>query len=390
MNEEWKEIEGYSSYEVSSKGQIRDKQTQEIKSLLWNGNFLCINLIADDGTKSLCKVHRLVACTFIPNPENAHNVVHKDEDRSNNSTGNLFWKAKRIKEVIVKEVKTLTFLNKTYTYPEFCEAVGCEISILKSRLSLGWSVRECFTGLKEFTEQGYSGEGMWFTNKKDLQKHLWNKELERREANKLQKQADKETRIQARKDYKKYGVGVFENFPIIGILNRKQTKPYMVWSSMLARCYSENHHSYGRYGGRGVRVCDAWLIFQNFASWYTTQYAEEGWHIDKDIIGASMLYSPETCCVIPAEINTLVATFGNSDRDLPTGVCKTHTEGVYSVQFVEDGERKALTIRNLTEAALIYKDKKESELKKIADKWKDKIDVRVYNYLYNYEVPINQ
>lgn len=34
---------------------------------------------------------------------------------------------------------------------------------------------------------------------------------------------------------------------------------YYIWEGMKARCYNENSDSYSRYGGRGIKVCDAWL-----------------------------------------------------------------------------------------------------------------------------------
>lgn len=42
------------------------------------------------------------------------------------------------------------------------------------------------------------------------------------------------------------------------------TKMYGVWKSMLQRVRNGNDASYGNYGGRGIRVCDRWLVFENF------------------------------------------------------------------------------------------------------------------------------
>ena len=44
-----------------------------------------------DGKQYSLKVHRLVAETFIPNPDNLPEVNHKNEDKSDNSVENLEW-----------------------------------------------------------------------------------------------------------------------------------------------------------------------------------------------------------------------------------------------------------------------------------------------------------
>lgn len=36
------------------------------------------------------------------------------------------------------------------------------------------------------------------------------------------------------------------------------------WNSMLQRCTNEKRDNYSFYGGRGIKVCDQWFIFENF------------------------------------------------------------------------------------------------------------------------------
>jgi hypothetical protein len=42
------------------------------------------------------------------------------------------------------------------------------------------------------------------------------------------------------------------------------TKTYNAWMSMLNRCTNRSQDSYYLYGGRGITVCDRWLLFDNF------------------------------------------------------------------------------------------------------------------------------
>lgn len=39
---------------------------------------------------------------------------------------------------------------------------------------------------------------------------------------------------------------------------------YNSWEAMLRRCTNRNYGSYHRYGGRGIRVCERWVKFENF------------------------------------------------------------------------------------------------------------------------------
>lgn len=42
------------------------------------------------------------------------------------------------------------------------------------------------------------------------------------------------------------------------------TPVYSVWVSMMQRCTNPKSQSYVNYGGRGIKVCERWLDFENF------------------------------------------------------------------------------------------------------------------------------
>lgn len=46
--------------------------------------------------------------------------------------------------------------------------------------------------------------------------------------------------------------------------NKTNSKTYRAWAAMVQRCRNQNDVSYANYGGRGIEVCQEWLIFKNF------------------------------------------------------------------------------------------------------------------------------
>lgn len=93
----WKDIPGYEGlYQVSTFGRVRGTgktvsgRTSKPKILSpcvnKDNGYLYVRLIG--GLKT---VHRLVAITFIPNPENKPCVGHKDTNRTNAHVENLEW-----------------------------------------------------------------------------------------------------------------------------------------------------------------------------------------------------------------------------------------------------------------------------------------------------------
>ena len=45
---------------------------------------------------------------------------------------------------------------------------------------------------------------------------------------------------------------------------RSKTKTYEIWAGIKKRCLDKNCNNFDNYGGRGITVCDRWLIFENF------------------------------------------------------------------------------------------------------------------------------
>ncbi len=39
---------------------------------------------------------------------------------------------------------------------------------------------------------------------------------------------------------------------------------HQIWRDMKTRCYNTNYKQYNNYGGRGIKVCDRWMKFENF------------------------------------------------------------------------------------------------------------------------------
>lgn len=88
----WRKIAGFENYSVSDDGQIRNDVTGKMKkpTLSKKTGYLYVDLYKNN--KRLKQtVHRLVAESFILNPENKKTVDHIDGNRTNNKVRNLRW-----------------------------------------------------------------------------------------------------------------------------------------------------------------------------------------------------------------------------------------------------------------------------------------------------------
>lgn len=84
-------ITGFSNYTISEEGVITNVKTQKIKKP-WLGKvgYYYIDLYENNKSTKVA-LHRLLAQTFLPNPENKRTVNHIDGNKLNNSLANLEW-----------------------------------------------------------------------------------------------------------------------------------------------------------------------------------------------------------------------------------------------------------------------------------------------------------
>lgn len=87
----WLNLIFTNNYAVSDTGEVRNNHTGRIlKPYEDKDGYLMVNLTFN-GKRRFVGVHRLVAETFIPNPDNLPQVNHKDENKQNNVVSNLEW-----------------------------------------------------------------------------------------------------------------------------------------------------------------------------------------------------------------------------------------------------------------------------------------------------------
>lgn len=177
-----------------------------------------------------------------------------------------------------------------------------------------------------------------------------------------------------------YGVGLYD-----GDVSDSSTPAYRKWTGMLRRCYdAETQRKQPSYNG--CTVSEAFKRFSSFKNWceLCKGYGLVGWELDKDIrIKGNKIYSEDSCCFVPKELNNL--TFSSSLK---------YSDKLLGVSFHKRTNKYRATLKTEhlglfdtpEEAFAVYKDAKEVEIKRLAEKWKDQINDEVYTALLNWKI----
>ncbi len=175
----------------------------------------------------------------------------------------------------------------------------------------------------------------------------------------------------------------------IGDCKVTNTRIMRIWKGMFERSYSEKwHKKFPTY--KDCSVAPLWLSLENFAKWYEENFKShmQEWELDKDIlIKGNKIYSPETCCFVPKEINYLFTKSNSIRGDLPIGVRKVGAKFQARVSMYG----KSIHIGSFytaEEAFRAYKIAKEEYIKEVADLWRGQITEPCYYAMYNYKVEI--
>lgn len=223
-----------------------------------------------------------------------------------------------------------------------------------------------------------------------------------------------EHKTKVRTTYQNFSVGEVKNpyYPNvfeIGMLgvkypakeNGKNTKEYTLWFSMLERCYYKKFKEHRRTYENAF-VCDEWLTYENFYEWLHKQpnfdkwLNEDRWCLDKDIVEkGNKIYSPNSCYLVPENVNLLFGKNDISRGDLPIGVTYHKRIGKYNARISKVGTngkyREHLGYYNTPEEAFyVYKKAKESHIKQIAqlEYFNGNITKECYESMMKYEVEI--
>jgi hypothetical protein len=183
--------------------------------------------------------------------------------------------------------------------------------------------------------------------------------------------------------------------------NKASYEAMKIYGSIKSRTINaENNKSIGKCYDYSS-MCQLWLDYpKEFVKWYLEHYYEvedESMAVDKDLFGnGSKVYSPETCCILPQGLNTMLANCkkhyfddNTEDKMLPIGIRYSSKNNKYygRIQFFRTEKQIKLSEWDTKEEAFAeYKIMKQADILLVTARYKESIPNYIYNELLKVEV----
>lgn len=171
----------------------------------------------------------------------------------------------------------------------------------------------------------------------------------------------------------------------MGVKSNKN-KAYRVWKSMMQRCYKEHFHTHHPTYSK-CTVDSAWHNFNEFENWFNKNYIED-FYLDKDVlVQGNNIYSKDTCCFLPKEINS----FCNIKQNKKYSGVKERPNNRFQSRIRFEGKELVLGTFSTKEKAFNkYINKKEEVLNLLIQKYKYELPLKVVVALKNYNFRYGQ
>jgi len=159
-------------------------------------------------------------------------------------------------------------------------------------------------------------------------------------------------------------------------------KAYNVWVAMIQRCHEKKRLKI-RPDYIEVEISKEWYNFQIFAEWFEKHYIE-GWQIDKDLLsGSKKMYSKDTCCFLPPELNVFLQKKQKNNTSGKLGVFWNKKRKKWASSI---GLKHLGFFNNIEDAAVAYRKAKKEKLLMLIEKYSNKLEQRALKALKNLKI----
>ena len=126
-------------------------------------------------------------------------------------------------------------------------------------------------------------------------------------------------------------------------LASKTVRLYQTWAAMKRRCYNPNCVQFQYYGGKGVKVCDEWLEYEEFKTWAIANGYADNLTIDR--IDSNGDYDPANCQWITLAEN--ISRAKRIPQDVEAKIIQMLQQGVSGVSICQETGVSRATVHRL-------------------------------------------